>query len=70
MPQKQTLDKKEKKQIDHGKSLSSTWNTSQPKKEVVEEVEQANTIGNREKKGPNYKELQPEVKQCIDKLIY
>lgn len=56
--------------MDAGKSTSSTWKTSQPK--IVKEVEVKKTkvLGDRNKTGPTYNELEPEVKQCIDKLIY
>jgi hypothetical protein len=35
----------------------------------VPEIE-ANVLGNKEQKGPTYRMLKPEVKQCLDKLIY
>lgn len=36
----------------------------------VEAAPEREKLGNRENKGPNYRQLKPEVKQCIDKLIY
>lgn len=33
-------------------------------------MDEKERLGNRERLGPNYRQLKPEVKQCIDKLIY
>jgi hypothetical protein len=56
--------------VDTAKASSSTWKTSQPKKVEEIEVKKTNVLGDRDKKGPTYNELKPEVKCCIDKLIY
>ena len=65
-----SLKHKSSKQMDAGKASSSTWKTSQPKKVEEIEVKKTNVLGDRDKKGPTYNELKPEVKCCIDKLIY
>jgi hypothetical protein len=43
--------------------------TSGKKDDEVPEVEPC-VLGNKETKGPTYRMLKPEVKQCLDKLIY
>ena len=42
----------------------SVKNETQPKAPTRE------TLGARTSKGPNYRQLKPEVKQCLDKVIY
>ena len=58
--------------MDDRKASSSTVKTSQPQKLKEIEVKKTNVLGvfDRDEKGPNYNELKPEFKCCIDKLIY
>jgi centriolar protein POC1 len=44
--------------------------TYQVKNETTPSVPQRETLGARTHKGPNYRQLKPEVKQCLDKVIY